>query len=235
MKSNEKPVIMIVVTLFLALILVYIIYFRIKKNSDTSLDSWNSLATESWSQFASSDFWMPDLESWSSGFVESINLWISSQITSGSSASGTQQAYSDAPKVLSSFGVKPLYSDISIARQLWLRVLTSFTDQNHVLFGYLGTGTIDSLASTVKRLWWDVLAIETRNDIMKNHLRWDRVLFINIPGTTFVQQPTEQRLLVAMIVTMGEERRFIQAPLDQYYAHKDDMKLYFEKLYKKVR
>ena len=76
-----------------------------------------------------------------------------------------------------------------------------------------------------------MLAIETENDINKNLLRWDRVLFINIPQVTFVRQPTEQKLLVAMVVIIDDDKWIIEAKIDRYYAAKPFMKKIFEQLY----
>ena len=57
MTSNEKPIILVVVTFFLALTLVYIVYFRIKSEKNESEQSTvNTTVTQSGSQFASSNF-----------------------------------------------------------------------------------------------------------------------------------------------------------------------------------
>jgi hypothetical protein len=120
-----------------------------------------------------------------------------------------------------------------MASTLWLSVQESFVDTWSTYYAYLGTGSLDNLAATVRRLWWNVLAIETENDINKNLLRWDRILFVNIPGTTFVRQPTEQKLLVVMIVVINNDKWLIEAKVDRYYASKLFMKSTFEQLYGK--
>lgn len=231
MTSNEKPIILVVVTFFLALTLVYIVYFRIKSEKNESEQSTvNTTVTQSGSQFASSNF--------GSGIDYTTGVITTWAIVSGDDSFVAADLSPLELKIrsLADVGVKPLYSSISLADQLWLKIIHAFTDQYGVQYGYIGTGSsLNDLAPTVRRLWWNVLAIETRNDIMNNLLRWDRVSFVNIPGTTFVQQwSVQQRLLVAMIVQMGEDRWFIQSPIDQYYAHKSNMKSYFEKIYDKV-
>ncbi len=222
MTSNEKPIILVVVTFFLALILVYIVYFRVQSAKNDS-EQWDihSIVTESGSQFASSDF----------GTGQNMNI-----ITGDSLITTDLSSHEIKIRELASVGIRPWYSSLSLADQLGIKILYAFTDEYDIQYGYLGTGSaLNDLASTVRRLWWNVLAIETRNDILENLLRWDRISFVNIPGTTFVQQWTvQQKLLVAMIVQMGEDRWFIQSPIDQYYAHKAEMKSYFEKIYDKV-
>lgn len=219
--SHEKPIILVVITFFLALILVYVVYFRLQENKeiDTSWDK--NPITQTWSQFASSNLWTGD--------QEVVTQWTGDVIVADLSPLEL------AIRNLASDGIKPWYAPLSVAEQLDISIQTAFTDSTWILYGYLGTGTQNELAGRVRKLWWNVLAIETRNDILSNLLRWDRVLFVNIPGITFVQQQwIEQRLLVAMIVYMGEDRWFIQLPVAQYYAHKADMKSHFEKLYNKV-
>lgn len=226
--SNEKPIVLVVVTFFLALTLVYIVYFRVQsaKNNDTSTP--NTVVTQSGSQFSSTNLWDDDWNSWWSWSITGTDQ--SSDVI----VAGNLSPLETKIRTLSGW-IRPRYSSISVADQLGLKYTTAFVDENDIQYGYLGTGVNNELAATVRRLWWNVLAIETRNDIISNLLRWDRVSFVNIPGTTFTQQwTTEQRLLVAMIVTIGEDRWFIQSPIDQYYAHKSDMKTHFEQIYDKV-
>ncbi|AKH32465.1 hypothetical protein XF24_00100 [candidate division SR1 bacterium Aalborg_AAW-1] len=227
--SNEKPIILVIVTFFLALILVYVVYFRVQSAKDVSGQDDDSMLTQSGSQFSSTSF---D----TSGASQDTNSFQSGSSTSGDSIiAQTLSPLETKIRELSTGGIKPLYAAISVADQLGLTIKTAFTDQVGIQYGYIGTGSLDELAPTVRRLGGNVLAIETRNDIMSNLLRGDRVAFVNIPGTTFVQQQgVEQKLLVAMIVTMGEDRWFIQSPIDQYYAQKANMKSYFEKLYDKT-
>lgn len=225
--SNEKPIILVVVTFFLALVLVYIVYFRVQwsKNANTT-DITTTPVTQSGSQFASSNFWTWDTGQDTSNF----------NINTGTVEVGDLTPLEQKIRELSSRGIRPWYASITVAEQLGLAIDFAFTDEFGIQYGYLGTWLNIELAPVVRRLWWNVLAIQTRNDIVSNLLRWDRISFVNIPGTTFVQQQwTEQRLLVAMIVDMDGDRRFVQSTIDQYYAHKADMKAHFESLYNKVR
>lgn len=222
MVSNERPVILVVVTFFLALVLVYVVYARVrveKQDADT-------VVTWSGSQFASIDLTEGDESQYNSG---------SDSMTTGVIAlelSPMEQKI----RSMQDKGIKPWYSSIKVADLLGLSVQFAFADGTGIHYGYLGTGwVLNELATTVRQMWWNVLEIATKNSIMDNLLRWDRILFVNIPNTTFVQQGSkEQRLLVAMIVQIGDDRRFIQAPIDLYYAHKPDMKAYFEFLYDKA-
>lgn len=129
-------------------------------------------------------------------------------------------------------GVKPRYASISVAEQLAIKYQFAFTDEHNIRYAYIGTWISSDLASRIRRLWGDTLALETQNDILSNLLRWNRVQFINIPELTYTTNQGEvEREVVAIIVDIEQDKRFVQAPIDKYYAHKEDMKWYFEYLY----
>ena len=144
-----------------------------------------------------------------------------------------QERISTATPVL-----EPRYGSLKVAPIVWLSTQTAYVDNTSgtgsIIYAYLGTGGLGTLPESVRRLWWNVLAIETQNDIIKNALRWDRVLFINIPNVTFVRVPTEERVHVAMIVYIGSDIRLIESPIDRYHSSKAIMKSLFEHLYQTV-
>lgn len=214
--KREKSIIAILITFILALVLVYIIFVRVQGARHDA----GSSKTESWSQFSSQEF-HPDDESYS------WNIDLGGQVDA-------DELFASEIAQLSSSGVKLWYSDVPVLQKLSMSYETSFADKDDILYAYLGTSLPQDLKTIVRAFDGEILAIETRNDILGNHLWWDRILFINMPDTTF-DQATGQRLLVAMIVTMGEDNRFIQAPIDKYYAHKNDMKSYFESIYDTTR
>lgn len=239
-ENNEKPIILVVVTFFLAMTLVYIAFFRTQWNLFSHTDSstetnatdvMNTLLAQThtgdmnlsgtlneridlskvqWSEIVSTWTW-----------DDSISL---PQTPSSAMTSWKQKSQSIE-------NLKVWYWPIEIADTLWLSVKESFIDTGNTYYAYLGTGNLDTLAATVRRLWWNVLAIETEKDILKNMLRGDRIFFVNIPGTTFVRQPTEQKLLVVMIVMIGDDKWLVSTKINRYYASKAIMKKIFEQLY----
>lgn len=241
--NNEKPIILVVVTFFLAITLVYIAFFRVQdpapitnipdSNTDIGtwtlsgnilsgvLDEWISLWNRNWSWITTSG--SNTSISWTS-LLTGLLAW--------SNLSNSSPSWKD--KISKISWIKPRYWAIEIVQLLWLSVTDAFVDTWSIQYAYLGTGNMDWLANNVRRLWWNVLAIETENDIIKNALRWDRILFINIPQVTFVREPTEQKLLVAMIVTIDSDKRIIRAPVKSYYVAKPFMKSVFEQLYGKT-
>ena len=211
--KTEQSVIAILVSFILALVLVYIIFVRVQWARQTPLES---ESTQSGSQFSSQNFGSSDEE-----YSDGIDL---------APTHTTGHLFEQEITALAQSGVKLRYSDISLLDKLSIEYETAFVDKDGILYGYIGETLPGDLKEIVRAFDWEILAIETRNDILGNHLRWDRILFINIPDTTF-DQTTGQRLLVAMIVSIDQDNRFIQAPIDKYYAHKNDMKSYFESLY----
>lgn len=238
-EHNEKPIILVIVTFFLAMTLVYIAFFRTQPwllNStstdtvvDTTLMSWliDNITTWTLDLSWTLDQWI-DLSSWSNNTI-SWSLWNTTGILDISSDSLSSASWKDKASKIS--WVKPWYGSISMAELLWLSITEAFVDTWSTQYGYLGTGSLDTLASTVRRLWWNVLAIETENDISRNSLRWDRVLFINIPQVTFVRQPTEQKLLVAMVIVIDNDKWIVESKIARYYSSKKFMKSFFEQLY----
>ncbi len=243
-EHNEKPIILVIVTFFLAMTLVYIAFFRTQPELldnttpdaivDPSLMSGliSQVNTGTLNLSWTLDEWI-DLSAWSTPPLSGL-AWISTWVSTGnrntiSTPPSSSLSWKDKATTVS--WIKPRYGSISMAELLWLSVKEAFVDTWSIQYGYLGTGSLDTLASTVRRLWWNVLAIETENDISKNLLRWDRILFINIPQVTFVRQPTEQKLLVAMVVIIDNDKWLIEAKIDRYHASKKFMKSFFEQLY----
>jgi hypothetical protein len=292
-EQNEKPIILVIVTFFLVMTLVYIVFLR----QDSTVWSWDNITSSgispTWLQTVSSGTDISLVLSWSlSGFsawvgtgsssllswqilillswllakadissIDALDQWKrttewwwlswdsgSSGVNIGSwsvwsmGVSRSVPSYSltswliiwwvistDIFKTISQ--IKPRYWSIEVAQTLWLTIKQAFVDTWSIQYGYLGTGSLDSLAATVRRLWWNVLAIEAQNDINKNLLRWDRILFVNIPKVTFVTTPSERKILVAMIVIVGSDKRFIETTIERYHASKPSMRAIFEQLY----
>ncbi len=239
-EQNEKPIILVIVTFFLAMTLVYIAFFRTQTwlwlNTDTTVFTWDTDSLMSWLLAGINTgtfYWSGILDQWiDSSSSGSKNLIINTWTTI--STGTTRSPWLVWKNKLTTLpAIKPRYGSISMAELLGLTVKEAFIDTWSIQYGYLGTGSLDTLANTVRRLWWNVLAIENENDINKNLLRWDRVLFINIPRVTFVSLPTEQKLLVAMVVIIDNDKWIIEAKIDRYYASKSFMKNVFETLYSK--
>jgi hypothetical protein len=241
---NEKPIILVIVTFFLAMTLVYIAFFRTQQTTDILPTSMSWDVTVSWWNISELMSW---LIAWASTGTLDLSWTLNERIdlsvlnntgswinTTGNIWVSWYQEWS-LPiwknKIQVNKNLKIWYGAVDVANMLWLSVKEAFVDTWSTYYAYLGTGTLDTLSATVRRLWWNVLAIETENDINKNLLRWDRILFVNIPKTTFVRQPTEQKLLVVMIVVIDNDKWLIEAKVDRYYASKLFMKSVFEQLY----
>lgn len=258
MENNEKPIILVVVTFFLAMTLVYITFFRRHWFWQIAVDDIEPVLSDTGT--AISDVTVPStiesvvntgvssplLDFDTSWYFDSswllVGAWLSDLLNKSSLSGGEEKDFFLGvdvdtwwwkKKIQSNAALSVWYGSIEMADSLWLPFTDAFTDTGNTYYAYLGTGTLDTLAPTVRRLWWNVLAIETKNDINKNLLRWDRILFVNIPEVTFVRKPTDQKLLVAMIVYVGEDKWLIVAKIDRYYASKLFMKTIFEQLYGK--
>lgn len=251
--NNEKPIIFAVITLFLTFTLVYLAFFRNQSSSilpsDKTLSNLTgdeSFIVDTWSRLNDVDAILDD-----NGRVDLTKPQTTGSFLSGSNitplSSWTQKttlpsvsipvnnSFSSLKKKVENVsGLSPWYNSIKIAETLALDIKFAFSDTWSIQYGYLGTGSIDTINQIIKRLWWNVVAIETENDISTNSLRWDRILFINIPQVTLIRtNGTEKRLLVAFVVEIGSDKWLIQAPAERYYTSKQRMKLLFENIYGK--
>lgn len=253
---TEKPIIFAIMTLFLTFVVVYMVFFR-NQWDDVSLslsslaDTWTNLAANTWTNKEISDSmssWLTTnivsswLLDWSWSFLSwninadeegRVSLWSSSPAITGSASN--DQSWELKKRLSTVSGVSLWYNSIKMAETLALDVKFAFTDTGNIVYAYLGTGSRETSNEIIKRLWWNSVEIETENDIIKNLLRWDRVTFINIPSVTFVRKwTTEQKLLVTMVIEIGEDKRLIQSPFDRYHSGKKRMKTIFEILYGKI-
>ena len=245
-QNNEKPIILAVVTVFLAFTLIYLIFLR--SGSSTSLEyqdewwSWTIIDnTFSWSSIVT---WTSSIST--NDRVDLRNLswsqstWLSTplpkeDIATDKTISSFDMIANLRKKIDGATGLSLRYNSIKMAEILALDIKVAFSDSSNIQYGYLWTWSIDTITQIVNRLWWNIVAIETENDINTNNLRWDLVLFINIPQVTLTRtNGTEKRLLVAMIVEISNDKRLIQAPFDRYHASKSRMKQIFEQLYGKM-
>jgi hypothetical protein len=253
--NNEKPIIFAVVTVFLTFTLVYLAFFRTQWWSllwSESDDVGSGIQNTSLSEETLTISWVNDLDTIlnNDGWVElpsnkpsttwtistgKIGSWISTPLLSPQNKPQGDATSLLKKKIDSITTISPRYNSIKIAETLALDIKFAFSDTGSIQYGYLGTGSIDSISSTVKRLWWNLVAIETENDILKNSLRWDRILFINIPQVTLIRtNGSEKRLLVAFVVEIDSDKWLIQAPADRYYVSKQRMKSLFEQIYGKM-
>ena len=256
-ERTEKPVVFAVMTLFLTFVVVYMVFFRKESDIEKQTEAENGISplavsgsnNVSWLVFSGYSSWFSftgdqnplswsQQNGWVSLSTDSSNVsWVVSWFSSETNLIQDESLDSLTimrEKISTLSGVSLWYNSIKIAETLALDVKSAFTDTGSVLYGYLGTGSIDDSKQIIKRLWWNTVEIETENDIIKNLLRWDRVVFINIPWITFLRKwTTEQKLLVTMVVEIDEDRRLIQSPVDRYYSSKKRIKQIFESLYNK--
>lgn len=250
-ERTEKPVIFAVITLFITFVIVYVIFFRNEKTleSDGQDTVFTGTVENSWTIIEPPSSWLNEnvVSQTGDGWI-SLSPWVVDfswdSLVSGedNTTTGSLPLPTIVPASTSSLqsqvsqlsGVMTRYNSIKMSEVLALSVKFAFVDTGNVLYWYLGTGSIDASDDIIRRLWWNRVEIDTENDINKNLLWWDRVIFVNIPWVTFVRKWTaEQKLLVAMVMEIGEDKRLVQAPFDRYHTSKPRMKLLFEKIYQK--
>jgi hypothetical protein len=113
-------------------------------------------------------------------------------------------------------------------------------DTSGVLYTYI-SGSIDesSLRQTIQRLWWNIVAFDTENDIKTYGLRGDRIRYVNIPNVTYtIQQWKEKKLLVWLIVDVSTDDGrtdywIAQADYVQYVLYKTRIMQHLQDIYQR--
>lgn len=75
-----------------------------------------------------------------------------------------------------------------------------------------------SLEKKVKKLWWNIVEIWTKKNIIKNSLTWDKIVYVNIP---------EYEGVVNMILVKDDTNWFVQVWEKNYYSFKSYLKDFF--------
>lgn len=210
--------------LFLALMIVYIVWYQVKwnelKNKIQTEDSWSGIQiiTMTWNTEVDSGIIEEKVVTMFTGTQVSwtistgkvlINTWTLS------SASGTMKK-NDAIKMLS--GTSIYYWPIAIIEQLGIKYQYALTDSSGIWYIYLGTPSYD-FASIARALKGNIYTMATEQEIITNKLFWNKVVFINIPEYKDKQ--------VIMLIYMNDGIWLIQSDYALYHKSKARIKSLF--------
>ena len=219
--------------LFLALMIVYIVWFQVKGNElkktvpPQNLWSIVQILSKSW-----------DVVPTISSIIDTENLWFTSVegMTTGKTATITETTIANktwttisAPKndtgtmnknntikLLS--GTSIYYWAIAIIEKLWIKYQYSLTDEKGIWYIYLGTPSYD-FASIARALKGNLYTITTEQELLQNKLFGNKVVYINLPEYKDKQ--------VLMLVYMDDGIRLIQIEYTLYHKSKAYLKSLF--------
>jgi len=110
-------------------------------------------------------------------------------------------------------GTKPFLWPTLISQTLGIQAFASFQDDVFEETFYLFLGNEEqSFSSQAQTLGGNTFRLTTQADILANGLVGDDIVFINIPGITYEQNPTVTRKVVFMYLWYRWWARLIQTP-----------------------
>lgn len=112
-------------------------------------------------------------------------------------------------------GTTPFLWPTLISQTLGIQAFASFKDDKFVDTFYLFLGNEEqSFSAQAQTLGGNTFRLATQADILANWLVGDDVVFINIPGITYEQNPTITRKVVFMYLWYRGWARLIQTPFE---------------------
>jgi hypothetical protein len=112
-------------------------------------------------------------------------------------------------------GTTPFLWPTLISQTLWIQAFASFKDDIFADTFYLFLGNEEqSFATQAQTLGGGIFRLATQADIIANWLIGDDIVFINIPGITYEQNPTIKRKIVFMYLWYRGWARLIQTPFE---------------------
>lgn len=213
------------ILLFLALMIVYIVWYQVKgnefKKADQAQDSWSSvqILTKSGDLIPTISSTLEEedssiLTTWDVLISWTINkTWIVPSVSK--TATGIMNK-NNTIKLLS--GTSIYYWTIAIIEKLWIKYQYALSDEQWTWFIYLGTPSYD-FASIARALKGSLYTLTTEQDILQNKLFGTKVVFINLPEYKDKQ--------VLMLIYMDDGMRLIQIDYALYHKSKTYLKSLF--------
>jgi hypothetical protein len=220
-------------TFVLSLVLIYLIFFRfVGSGWSSDVGSWTVTPLVIAFSWVTTNTSITD---------NSLDIYAGVLGTSGSQQSSLSVSTTDITQSLPP--TRTIYtSSVRMVELVWLSYASAFqmTDTSGVLYTYI-SGSIDesTLRQTIQRLWWNIVAFDTENDIKVHGLRGDRSRYINIPNVTYtIQQWKEKKLLVWLIVDVSTDDGrtdywIVQADYAQYVLYKTRIMQHLQDIYQR--
>lgn len=163
--------------LFLALLIVYIVWYQVKGNELKKLiqpqNSWSGIEIIS---VNNPNLWFTPIKG-----NASITTWTTNKtwvIISIPKATTGTMSKNNTIKLLS--GTSIYYWPIEIIEKLGIKYQYALADEKWIWYIYLGTPSYD-FASIARALKWSLYTVATEQDLLQNKLFGNKVVFINLP------------------------------------------------------
>ena len=256
MHQDKKIVRMTLIVFALSLFFVYILYFwqqattTLPDSIDTDLLLSPVTVDDQWIKWAGNDTIVTDSTDFSaeesgllmsfvatgaetdssSGDADSLFLTTLEQTWSATSSWWFARTASSFTTTIQQLPDTQIVLDRpEIVEVLWVDYEYILRDEM-AYYVYLGTWFYD-FNSLIRKLGGNAVELTTETAIVTNRLFGDKVLFLNLPGITYVSKPVYLRKIVFMVVYIQDDRWLLQVDFDQYHISKDLFKQKFEQIY----
>ncbi len=221
MHDEKKLIRLAMITLFLSLMIVYVLLYQVKWNKlkvetpNKTINEKVSIVPKSWTIILSTTLdnettgnlihtWNIN-NSWNKAALISSNSWTKSWATQGTKI-----------RVLSWTDI--YYWESKIIDKLWIKYQYALKDKKDIYYFNLGNPTYN-FGDIAKSLWWNTFTLITEQDIFQNKLFWNKVIFLNLPEN--------KDKTTLMIVYIKNEVWMIQIWYDIYHQSKSYLKSLF--------
>ena len=208
------------ILLFLALIIVYVVWYQVQGNQTTP-----TAQTNSWPIQILSKSWdvLPTISAIDDQDVYSRDLWFTPNTgeilpTNTGITNTTTGTTNKKTNIHILSGTSIYYGPISIIEKLGIKYQYALTDQSWSRYIYLGTPSYD-FASIARALKGTTYTMATEQELIQNKLFGNKVVYLNLPEYKDKQ--------VIMLVYMDDGIRLIQIEYELYHKSKAYLKSLF--------
>lgn len=110
------------------------------------------------------------------------------------------------------------YWILESVEKLWISYKYILKDSKNIYYVFLWDNKYD-LVDITRKLWWNIYAMNTEQEILKNQLFGEKIAFINIPEY--------KNKLVLMLVNIDNQNWLLQLNYDIYHKSKSYLKSLF--------
>ena len=208
------------ILLFLALIIVYVVWYQVQGNQIKP-----TAQTNSWPIQILSKSWdiLPTISAIDDQEVYTEDIWFTTKTgetlptTTGTTKTTTGTANKNTNiQILS--GTSIYYGPIAIIEKLGIKYQYALTDQSGSWFIYLGTPSYD-FTSITRALKGTTYTIATEQELIQNKLFGNKVVYLNLPEYKDKQ--------VIMLVYMDDGIWLVQIEYTRYHKSKAYLKSLF--------
>ncbi len=224
-KLERKILRLSVIVLFLSLLLVYVLFFQVKgplisdilaSRSDIEVDNDMKIYIKTGDKKEIIEEIIEDFGSDNIGITSSWKLsgitWIDKKENVDSMSTSWQN------DIIYLSWTKLFYGILESVEKLWINYKYILQDDKLIYYIYLWDLKYD-IVNIARKLWGNIYTINTEQDILKNMLFGDKIIFINLPEY--------KDKIVLIILYIDEDVWLLQIDYDLYHKSKNYLKSLF--------